>query len=72
MSKEETVKLVLRLPPELHRRCQVLAGKAGKSLNAFIIDTLAQFSDDLPLDAETRLTIRIERLEKAVFGEDKK
>lgn len=72
MSKEETITLLLRLPPELHRRCQILAGKAGVSLNTFVIQTLEQFSEDLPLDAETRLTLRIERLEKAVFGKTKK
>lgn len=71
MSKDETVKLVLRLPPNLHKRCQALANEKEMSLNTFICETLKQFGDDLPQDAESRLTIRIERLEKAVFGDKK-
>ena len=71
MSKEETIKLVLRLPPKLHKRCQALADERGMSLNTYIIHILEQFGDALPEDTEERILERIKRLEKAVFGDKK-
>lgn len=34
----------LRLSPELHRRVAVAAARAGKSLNGFVVETLAEVS----------------------------
>lgn len=71
MSKKETVDLVLRLPPDLHKRCKELARQRGWSINRFIVETIAAFEagEELPESAEERLTRRIEKLEKTVYGD---
>lgn len=38
--KPFTGKFMLRLPPDLHRRAYIAARQAGKSLNAWIADSL--------------------------------
>ena len=38
--KPFTGKLMLRLPPDLHRRAYIAARQAGKSLNAWIAESL--------------------------------
>jgi predicted HicB family RNase H-like nuclease len=40
--KPFTGKLMLRLPPDLHRKAYIAASQAGKSLNAWIADSIGQ------------------------------
>lgn len=35
-------RLALRMPPEVHARCAMLADAHGKSLNQWVVDVLAQ------------------------------
>lgn len=74
MSKKETAEIMLRVSPELAARLKELARRRGISVNKFVAATLETFSagEELPESAEERLTARIERLENAVFGKDKK
>lgn len=71
MSKKEIQTLSVRIPKRLYERCQELAKEQEISFNEFLVRTLEQFGEDLPTDAEARLTARIERLEEAVFGKKK-
>ena len=73
MSKKETAEIMLRVSPELAARLKELARRRGISVNKFVATTLEAFSagEELPESAEERLTKRIERLEKAVFGNKK-
>ena len=43
-SKPFTGRLMLRLPPEVHRKAYVRAQREGKSLNQWISDMLAEAS----------------------------
>ena len=45
--KPFTGKLMLRLPPDLHRRVYVAAKQAGTSLNAWITQTLVHETEDV-------------------------
>jgi len=74
MSEQEIKTLNLRMPVELHARCKERARMEGVSLNTLILKILNEYDDgeDLPKNAEERLIRRIQRIEKALFGENDK
>ena len=45
-SRPYSGRIPLRIDPDLHRRADTLAARAGKSLNAFIGDTLAREAEE--------------------------
>ena len=68
MSEQEMTIFSIRIPLDLKKRCQTMADSRGISLNRFIALAMEQFEsgETLPADAETRILIRIEKLEEAV------
>lgn len=73
MSKKERAELMLRITPELAAKIKEMAGRKGMNVNKFLTVTLEEYAagEELPESAEERLTKRIEKLEKAVFGDKK-
>lgn len=73
MSKKERAELMLRITPELAAKIKEIAGRKGMNVNKFLTVTLEEYAagEELPESAEERLTKRIEKLEKAVFGDKK-
>lgn len=71
MSKKERAELMLRITPELATKIKEMAGKRGMSVNKFLTVTLEEYAtgEELPESAEERLTRRIEKLEKTVYGD---
>jgi predicted HicB family RNase H-like nuclease len=46
--KPFTGKLMLRIPPDLHRKVYIAAKESGASLNSWIAQTLQQSTEDQP------------------------
>jgi hypothetical protein len=65
--RDDTVKLVLRLPPELHRRLTRVAVRKNQSLNSEMIQRLEQ-SLDVPEQAAA-LTNEVRSAVKSAFRE---